>query len=386
MDSELQNLIEISNKLGQDGSLVIGTGGNTSSKTADGEYMYIKASGSALKDMNAGYGWRRVRSRAVLDILHDETLADLDVAEREFKIVDLLQSACEDAMGDDVRPSVEATLHVLLDRYVIHLHALAVLSYACAKDGQAEISRLFDDETFPPLWVPYAAPGFPLSREVFRQTERYLKEHGRKPAIMILEKHGLVVADGSPEGALELVQKVIGRCECELRLFKDNSAAGIDEGQVDLLKGNIQESLMAATGRQVQTSYFSNGITAGFSAREDAEELLAVDALTPDEMGFVDRPVVWLDNCDHDDMAEKVAEVLSKGGEPPVGFLVKDVGLFVPGEEKFAAITGEVIVGSLFVRMNALSMGGINSLSEQEREYIKNWEGEKFRVRAARSC
>ena len=52
MNEALKELIRISNKVGSDASLVQGGGGNTSAKTADGKHMYIKASGSALKDMN----------------------------------------------------------------------------------------------------------------------------------------------------------------------------------------------------------------------------------------------------------------------------------------------------------------------------------------------
>lgn len=384
MNTELQNLITISNEPGKDSSLVVGTGGNTSAKTADGKSMYIKASGTALKDMNSNYGWRRMKTESVLDIFHDKTLPNLKVAEREFKIVDLLQSACDDNMADDVRPSVEATLHVLLDRYIIHLHALAVLSYACAKNGKSEILELFSDEQYPPLWIPYTDPGFSLSHEVFRQTETYQKEHGRKPVIMILEKHGLVVADDSPAGALELVRKVIERCESKLQIFRNNSIAKTKKEAVDSAKKNILKVLTETTGQIVQVSHFTNQIIAAFSAREDAEQLLSVVALTPDEMGFVERPVIWLENCDYEKMAEKVTAVFSKSKELPVGFLIKDVGLFVLGEEKFATITEEVIVGSLFVRINALSMGGINPLNKQQRDFIKNWEGEKFRVSLAK--
>ena len=385
MDTELQNLIAISNKLGKDGALVVGTGGNTSAKTTDGKYMYIKASGTALKDMNINYGWRRMKIKAVLDIFHDKKLIALEAAEREFRIVNLLQSACDDNMADDVRPSVEATLHAVLDRYIIHLHALAVLSYACAKNGKSEILGLFRDDPYPPLWVPYADPGFPLSHEVFRQTEGYLKEHDQKPAIIILEKHGLVVADDSPDGALELVRKVIELCESKLLILRNDSIAKTKKEYVDLAKTNIQKALTKVTNRQVQVSHFINQTIAVFSDRQDAEELLSVIALTPDEMGFVDRPVIWLDSCNYENMAEKVTAVFSKRKELPVGFLIKDAGLFVPGENKFAAITAEVIVCSLFVRMNALSMGGINPLNKQQRDFIKNWEGEKFRVRMAKS-
>ncbi|MHC4326164.1 MAG: hypothetical protein ACYSUX_17985 [Planctomycetota bacterium] len=57
MDKALAELIKISNETGIDPTLVQGGGGNTSVKTADGKYMYIKASGTALKDMNQKQGW-----------------------------------------------------------------------------------------------------------------------------------------------------------------------------------------------------------------------------------------------------------------------------------------------------------------------------------------
>ena len=52
LDKALAELITISNVTGKDPTLVQGGGGNTSVKTGDGKYMYIQASGTALKDMN----------------------------------------------------------------------------------------------------------------------------------------------------------------------------------------------------------------------------------------------------------------------------------------------------------------------------------------------
>jgi rhamnose utilization protein RhaD (predicted bifunctional aldolase and dehydrogenase) len=61
MDKALLELIKISNRVGKDSTLVQGGGGNTSVKTADGKYMYIKTSGTALRDMNEKQGWRRLQ-------------------------------------------------------------------------------------------------------------------------------------------------------------------------------------------------------------------------------------------------------------------------------------------------------------------------------------
>jgi rhamnose utilization protein RhaD (predicted bifunctional aldolase and dehydrogenase) len=43
MDTALNELISMSNKVGKDKSLVLGNYGNTSVKTDDGRYMFIKA-------------------------------------------------------------------------------------------------------------------------------------------------------------------------------------------------------------------------------------------------------------------------------------------------------------------------------------------------------
>ncbi|MBL7154869.1 MAG: class II aldolase/adducin family protein, partial [Phycisphaerae bacterium] len=72
MNQALADLIKISRDTGGDPTLVQGGGGNTSVKTADGEYMYIKASGTALKDMSANVGWRRLRLETARSVVKDK--------------------------------------------------------------------------------------------------------------------------------------------------------------------------------------------------------------------------------------------------------------------------------------------------------------------------
>jgi rhamnose utilization protein RhaD (predicted bifunctional aldolase and dehydrogenase) len=158
MDKALRDLIRISDATGKDPALVQGGGGNTSVKTDDGKYMFIKASGSALKDMNAEHGWRRLRLDKVIEIVKDKQLAKLPAQTREQEIVNRLLLACDDKIASDVRPSIETPLHAILGKCVIHLHPVAVLSYACAKNGQREIEKLFKGEKYPPLWIPYVMP------------------------------------------------------------------------------------------------------------------------------------------------------------------------------------------------------------------------------------
>ncbi|MBN2181809.1 MAG: class II aldolase/adducin family protein, partial [Sedimentisphaerales bacterium] len=136
MDKALAELIRISNVTGKDSTLVAGGGGNTSVKTADGKFMYIKASGTALKDMDSKRGWRRMHLEPVLAIIKDKDLAKLDASIREPEVVDRLLNACDDNVTSGARPSVESHLHACLDKCVIHLHPLVLAAYVSAKNGK----------------------------------------------------------------------------------------------------------------------------------------------------------------------------------------------------------------------------------------------------------
>jgi len=193
MDKVLADLIRISNIAGRDSTLVQGGGGNTSAKTDDGKYMYIKASGTTLKDMNERVGWRRQRIDDVLSVIQDEELAKLDETKRENEVMRRLLEACEDDVTSGARPSVESHLHAQLDKYVIHLHPMVIAAYVNAKNGKTQLEKLFRNEKYPPLWVPYTDPGFLLARRIAKLTGQYKERHGRKPSILILAKHGLSV-------------------------------------------------------------------------------------------------------------------------------------------------------------------------------------------------
>ncbi len=209
MNKTLAELIKISNVTGKDPTLVQGGGGNTSVKTDDGKYMYIKASGTALKDMSSTAGWRRLRLDMVLEIIKDNQLDRISTGAREAEVVNRLLLACEDEIIGNARPSVEAHLHAILDKCVIHLHPVVVLSYACAKNGRLEIEKLFKDAKLPPLWVPFTNPGLALAKKVAKLVGDYQSRFGGKPSVIFLEKHGLFISANSPDTALRLLNQVI---------------------------------------------------------------------------------------------------------------------------------------------------------------------------------
>jgi NAD(P)-dependent dehydrogenase (short-subunit alcohol dehydrogenase family)/rhamnose utilization protein RhaD (predicted bifunctional aldolase and dehydrogenase) len=384
MDKALSDLIRISNATGKDPTLVQGGGGNTSVKTDDGKYMYIKSSGTALKDMDEQKGWRRLRLDSVLSIIKDESLARLDTARRETEVVNRLASACDDEVTDGARPSVEAHLHAFLDKCVIHLHPNVVGAYVNAKNGKPELERLFKDESPPPLWVAYTDPGFMLAKRIAKDVSHYQNRFGKKPAILFLEKHGLCVSANNPGAALQLVHKVISRAASKLRQPKARKFKPPNQELITNAKLCIRKAFFEATGRYATLSYFCDNDIVSFWQQREAQKMLAAPALAPDELVYANGPAMWVQPSDikrgdSEKIASSLTSEIKKGKKPSLAFLVKGIGLFVAGRKKVAATIRDIVASSFFIRGNAYHLGGISSLNKRQQDFINQWEAEAFR-------
>ncbi|MCL5278279.1 MAG: SDR family oxidoreductase [Planctomycetes bacterium] len=380
-DQALADLIRISNIVGKDPALVQGGGGNTSVKTTDGKYMYIKASGTALKDMNTAQGWRRMCLDSVLAIIRDPSITKLQTQTREVEVVNRLLLACDDNVTSGARPSVEAHLHGRLDQCVIHLHPSVVSAYLNAKDGQARLEKLFRDEKAQPLWVPYVNPGYTLARTIEKLVAGYRVQFRRMPRILFLDKHGLFVTAPTAGAALRLVRKVIERCGEPLRPPAGTRTRLPEEDQVRAAKLCVRRAFFEATGTYTPVTYTDDRVVAGFERCADAKRLLSCGALTPDELVYSNGPALWVDRCDAQAIAKRLAAQIGAGRKPSAAFLVKDVGLFTAGTGKIAQTVRDVVAYSLFIRANARRMGGIRTLTRAEQKFINEWESEAFRMK-----
>jgi rhamnose utilization protein RhaD (predicted bifunctional aldolase and dehydrogenase) len=382
MDKALAELIRISNETGVDPTLVQGGGGNTSVKTEDGQYMYIKASGTALKDMNTKQGWRRLRLDLARSVVLDKNLAKMDPQRREPEVVNRLLLACDDKIKTVARPSVEAHLHAWLDKCVIHLHPSAAGAYHNAKNGRSRLEKLFKDEKLPPLWVPYTDPGFMLARKIARLVEDYQGRFGKSPAILFLHKHGLFITAKTADGALRLVRRVIKRCNDPLRQPTTGCTKSIEQQKISDYKLCIELACSKALRQYQQIWYYYNDAIADFLNQKDAKKMLS-GSLTPDELVYANGSAMWVEKCDSQTIAGRLKQQIQKRKKPAAAFLVKDVGLFVAGTEKIAPTVRDIVLYSIFIRTNAHRMGGIVTLNKRQEDFINNWESEAFRKKLA---
>ena len=383
MNKALKELIRISNVVGKDASLVQGGGGNTSLKTDDGKNMYIKASGTALKDMSAAQGWRRMGVDRTRAIITDESVAALEAQRRELEVTNRLLLVCNDNLKTIARPSVEAHLHSFLKKCVIHLHPNVVGAFVNAKNGKAILEKLFADQKLPPLWVPYTDPGFMFARRIASLVESYAGVHGDKPSILFLEKHGLFVTENTPNAALKLTRHVIARGNEKLKQFKPVKVKPADAEAVNAARSCIRKAFFEATGEYANVTHHISESIVAFMKLKDAAGMLKRGILTPDELVYANGPAMWLDKLNSKRIAARISAQIKKGNKHSVAFIVGGLGLFIAGPEKIVSTVRDVVESSIFIRYNAERLGGLAVLNNRQQQFINEWEAEAFRKKLA---
>lgn len=174
----------LSAALGQDPLRVQGAGGNTSIKA--GGVMWIKASGTELADAGTA------------DIF---VAVDRDAAKAEASGNG--DGSCKDTVLDPaitLRPSIETTFHAALDWAVVaHTHSIATLTHCVSPQGRKEAAAKLDG--LPHVFVPYAKPGLPLTREILARVTSDTQ-------VVVLENHGLICCGDSVADVAALMDDV----------------------------------------------------------------------------------------------------------------------------------------------------------------------------------
>lgn len=195
----LQQLIEMTRRLGEPSrDYVILGEGNTSARI-DEETFWVKASGSRMENIGAD-GFVRTRFAPVLAMLEAGDLSDEEIKQRM-----VAAKADPDAPG---HPSVETLLHALLltlpgVRFVGHTHPVAVNALMCSVRAEEALSgRLFPDEIVvcgpAPVFVPYTDPGVPLARAVWDGVQAFRARYGHPPKTIYIQNHGLIALGERP--------------------------------------------------------------------------------------------------------------------------------------------------------------------------------------------
>ncbi len=206
---ELELRAYTSRLLGQDASLVLHGGGNTSVKhdftDVFGETrraLFVKGSGWDLKSIDVA-GFAPTDLDYLLRLARLEQLSDSEMM-RQLRLATLDPAA--------PNPSVEAILHALLPhRHVDHTHADAVVTLSNSPGGADLLRELYGGEV---LVLPYVMPGFILARQVAAATRD--ADWNSLRGIVLLQ-HGIFSFHDSAKTSYETMIELVDRAERELR-------------------------------------------------------------------------------------------------------------------------------------------------------------------------
>jgi len=385
--TDLALRVYTSRLLGQDTSLVLHGGGNTSVKVTETnlvgeaeEILYVKGSGWDLETIEEA-GFAPVRMAHLLKLAQLETLTDPQMV-NELKTNMTLASAPS--------PSVETILHASLPyKYVDHTHADAVVTITNSHNGLARIQEIYGEDM---VIIPYVMPGFDLARLC---AERFAADATEKTIGMILMNHGIFSFGETAKESYDRMIELVGRAEDYLKAhgawtLHPHKIATTDKplrGEISKLR---QEISTVAAAPMLLCCDMSPACLA-FAQREDIATLSQQGPATPDHVIRTKRlPLLGRDIASYTAAYRSYFEenaALSKDEKTmldpaPRMVLDSELGLISIGRRaKDAAIINDIYHHTQEIIQRATLLGGYQALPARDIFDVEYWDLEQAKLR-----
>ncbi|HML21896.1 MAG TPA: bifunctional aldolase/short-chain dehydrogenase [Aggregatilinea sp.] len=400
---DLDGLVYRSNLLGRDRAVVNIYGGNTSSKlmlpdhmSRETEVLAVKASGSDVLTIVA-------RQFALLRMADIYPLFDREAMTDEEMIDYLSFTAFEPGRP---RQSIETLLHAFVPhKHVDHTHPDAVISLACAPDGEAVARDLWGDRM---AWVPYIRPGFTLSKWIGGKVRD-------NPNIecVVMGKHGLVTWGEESKSTYDHTIAVIQEAEDYIkdkangkRVFGAVKVAPLDAEQRREIAIQIMPVIRGAVSdrRSAILAFDDDPKVLDYVSYERTPEVSQVGAACPDHLVHVKpRPlfVQWDPSEGVDALIASLPDQIEQykqgyaeyfeanksdgdvvNDPSPRVILVPGVGMINTGSDaQNADVSRQLYHRAVDVIAGSEAVGGFNSLTPSEAFAIEYWPLELYKLR-----
>lgn len=388
---QIEDLIAISRKFGQDSRFVIAGGGNTSYK--DENRLWVKASGHALATITEdGFA---VLDRALLNEMGEKAYNE-DTAIREEQVKNDLSVAC---ITKDRRPSVETSLHNCMGfAFVVHLHPTLVNGLMCSVNAEAACKEIFPDA----LYIEYTDPGYTLFKKVYDRIKAYKAEKGKEPQVIFLQNHGIFVGGDTTAEIEGIYSEVLGKLEAKVAALPEGDTA-VSETVTDVVPAIRQ--MLSRSGRGFKTlkvtknalvDFFIDGCSVTSTGSvTDCPEKSGFDKIakpfTPDIIVYCKSSYIFIEAESDEEILkqadEEIEAFVSGKGYTPKVLLIKGIGLIAVGDSsRNAQIITDVFTDAMKVAFYAQSFGGEHPMEQAWIDFIDNWEVENYRRKVASSA
>lgn len=362
---QAREIVALSREFGAGDDWVIGGGGNSSIK--DERWMWVKASGTALADIEPHQFVKMDRRKlaAIWDLQYPEEQG----AREDRAKADLFAAR---APGEESkRPSVEALMHALFpSRIVFHTHPTLVNALTCARQGRSAAQRILGEEQ---LWIPMINPGYVLARRIYDERLRYLRDHeGREPRFILLENHGLVVHGESSEDIRRAHGDLVDALVPETGGLPPESTPR--EAPAVLTRAAAR---LAELRPDLCIEPGADGVLEPFV--RDRTSLAPLEgALSPDHIVYAGhRPATAETPAE---VPEALSRYQEEEGVPPKTLVLLGSGVLGIGTSVQAARNAvRLFVDAARIAHLAPRFGGMQFMPKDQVEFIRNWEVEKYR-------
>ena len=241
MSTPLEQLVQRSNEIGDDASLVVYGGGNTSAKGVlvdhlgrEQRVMWVKGSGADMRGSTAS-DYPALRLDDLLPLLARDDMSDEEMT-------DLVARALLDPGAR--RPSIETLLHAFLPyTHIDHVHSDAICALTNHAEGPRIVAEALGDGF---AYVDWMRPGFTLSKVV--------ADLGDRDGV-VLAHHGLITWGESSDECWQRTEAAVDRARAyldalPLRVDAPAHVPDMPEEEVERLLLRLRGA-MSRTGRRV---------------------------------------------------------------------------------------------------------------------------------------
>ena len=369
---QIEDLIAISRKFGQDSRFVIAGGGNTSYK--DENRLWVKASGHALATITEdGFA---VLDRTLLNEMGEKAYND-DTAIREEQVKNDLAVAC---VTKDRRPSVETSLHNCMGfAFVVHLHPTLVNGLMCSANAEAACGEIFPEA----LYIEYTDPGYTLFKKVYDRINAYKAANGKEPQVIFLQNHGIFVGGDTTAEIEGIYSEILGKLEAKVAALPEGGSE-VSPTVTDVIPAIRQ--MLSRSGRGLKTLKVTKNALVDYFLDGSREKIAA--PFTPDIIVYCKSAYIFIDAESDEEILkqaeEKIEAFAAEKGYTPKVLLIKGVGLVAVGDNfKNAQIITDVFTDAMKVAFYAQSFGGEHPMEKAWIDFIDNWEVENYRRKVA---
>lgn len=355
--SKLAEYASMSNTAGKRSDYVQGGGGNTSVKFDD-TLMAIKASGFRLDQITPDNAYAVLDYAAIRSFYENTDPASLEDVEKAGSAQ--AKAATRTIEGlPQLRPSVEAGFHSLLDTFVLHTHPVYANLATCSAEGASMADAVLADLAPSHAFVPYINPGAQLTFAIAKARRETEMKTGRKPAVYFMQNHGLIITGDDVAQCLELNHEV------NRRIATAFGVGSSDWPRVSIIAGDSENTWKSSTfwlrDRLLDTQWNLDFFTK--------------QALYPDQLVFLAGNMGIVEKGD---LASTRAAGLAMPDKCTVFRETGDVYYQCTRSE--AQTIEETLCAVLFIIRTIKSSGNtLCTMDDSGKDFISGWESEKYR-------